>query len=440
MFKPAYKRYVIAILTLTYTFSQVDQTLIGVVLQRIQNDLHLSDTQLGFVTGIAFGLFYATLGLPIARWADRGNRSTIAALAIGIWGVTVMSCLFVTNFVQLVFARMAAAVGASACMPPTYSLVGDYFPKTAERTRAMTIYMLAGPLSGLPGYVLGGWLNEHFGWRIAFFVMGIPGLALAALVKATVGETRANTHLVEAPERCKPSMREVLGTVWQQQSSRQLGFAVILLFTMGWGLNPWYAAFMIRSHGMGTAELGMWLGAIFGISGVGGVLLGGYVAGRWFADDERGQMRLTAVIMSSLAPLLVLFLLFPQKHLALIALGLSVSVSNFFFGPAFALMQRLVVAEMRATQMATVMLFANLIGMGVGSEAVGVLSDLLRPLLGKDSLRYAMIAVSLVALWSAYHFWRVARTVKEDLEAILHHIPSGAQFGRYREGRVKVAP
>jgi MFS family permease len=429
VFKPTYKRYVVSTLTLTYTFSQVDQGLISVLLQPIQTDLHLSDTQLGFVTGIAFGLFYATLGLPAARWADRSNRSTITALAIGLWGATVMSCLFVTNFVQLVFSRMAAAAGASACMPPTYSLVGDYFPKTAEHTRAMTIYTLASPLSGLVGYVLGGWLNERFGWRAAFVVAGIPGLVLAALVKLTVAETRVHKNPAQAQELRKPSMRKVLSTLWHQQSSRHLGIAIILIFTMGWGLNPWYAAFMVRSHLMGTVELGMWLGVIFGFSGVAGVLLGGYMAERWFSDDERGQMRLTAVITVSLVPLLALFLLLPQKHQSLTALGLSVIVSNFFFGPAFALMQRLVVAEMRATQLAIVMLLANLIGMGVGSQVVGILSDLMKPLLGNDSLRYAMIAVSLVALWSAYHFWHVGRTIKDDLREVVHSTPSSANRG-----------
>jgi MFS family permease len=114
---------------------------IGVVLQPIKDDLHLSDTQLGLITGIAFGLFYATLGLPVGRWADRANRSTITAVAIGLWGATVMLCFFATNFAQLAFARMAAAIGASACMPPTYSLVGDYFPENAERTRAMTQFI-----------------------------------------------------------------------------------------------------------------------------------------------------------------------------------------------------------------------------------------------------------------------------------------------------------
>jgi MFS family permease len=410
-----YRRYGLAILTLTYTLSQVDQTLIGVVLQPIQNDLHLSDTQLGFVTGIAFGLFYATLGVPVGRWADRGNRSTITAVAIGLWGATVMSCLFVTNFVQLVLARMVAAVGASACMPPTYSLVGDYFPEGSERMRAMTIYTLASPLSGFAGYVLGGWLNQRFGWRIAFLAIGVPGLALAAIVKLTVAETRMNEHGARTLERSRPRMREIVSAAWHQESSRHLSIAIILLFTMGWGLNPWYATFMIRSHGMGTAEAGMWLGVIFGLSGVGGVLLGGYVADRWFAKDERGQMRLIAVIMASNVPLLALFLLLTVKHQALTALAFSAILANFFFGPAFALLQRLVIAEARATQLAIVMLLANLIGMGAGAQMVGVLSDLLKPAFRGDSLRYAMFAVSTVALWSAYHFWRVGRTVRDDL-------------------------
>src|SRR6266852_4948977 len=152
----AYKRYVLGTLTLVYTLNFMDRGLIMLLLQPIKEDLHLSDTQLGFLTGIAFALFYATLGLPIARWADRGNRATITSVAIALWGVTVMLCLFVGNFVQLVFARVAAAVGESGCMPPTYSLVGDYFPTSAERTRAMSVYMLANPLSTLGSFVVGG--------------------------------------------------------------------------------------------------------------------------------------------------------------------------------------------------------------------------------------------------------------------------------------------
>jgi predicted MFS family arabinose efflux permease len=418
MFSTAYKRYVLGTLTLVYTLNSLDSGLMILLLQPIKQDLHLSDSQLGFLTGIAFGLFYATLGLPIARWSDRGNRSTITAMAIGLWGLTVMACVFVTNFVQLVAARVAAGVGESGCMPATYSLVGDYFPKPAERTRAMTLYMLAGPLAPMVSFVLGGWLNEHYGWRAAFFAIGIPGLFFAVLTKLTVAEPRGKGGRPVSSERHMPRTTEVLAILWRQRSSRHLGIATILLFTMGLGLSPWYAAFMMRSHGMNTAELGLWLGLIFGAGGLAGTLLGGYAATRWFAQDERGQMRLSAIVLVALVPCFALFVLVPQKSQALIALTPLVMVANFTLGPTFALMQRLVADEMRATTMALVMFLANLIGMGVGPQTVGLLSDGLMPFFGSDSLRYAMLTVSLVTLWSAYHFWQVGRTVRADLAAV----------------------
>jgi predicted MFS family arabinose efflux permease len=405
-------------LTVVYTLNFLDSGLMVLLLQPIKEDLRLSDTQLGFLTGIAFAVFYAALGLPIARWADRGNRATITSIAIALWGVTVMTCLFVTNFVQLVFARIAAAVGESGCMPPTYSLVGDYFPGPTERTRAMALYMLAGPCAALVSFIAGGWLNEHYGWRSTFFIMGIPGLMVAVLVKLTITEPLADPSYPQIPQRHLPSMVDVLAVLWRQRSSRRLCIALILLWTVGYGLAPWEAAFMMRSHRMGSAELGLWFGLIFGFSGIAGTLLGGYVAARWFAENERDQMRVSAAVVASLVPCFVLFILLPHKLHALIALIPLTLVFNFFAGPTFALMQRLVVDEMRATSVAVVMLLANLIGMGIGPQVVGVLSDWFRPLLGNDSLRYAMLIMSLVALWAAYYFWRVGRTVTDDLSAV----------------------
>ena len=418
MLSPAYKRYALGAMAAVYMLHFVDRGLTMLLLQPIKEDLQLSDTQLGFLTGIAFGLFYATLGVPIARWADRGNRVTIIALAIGVWGMTVMACLFVTNYIQLVFARIAAAVGESGCKPPAYSLIGDYFPEPAARTRAMAIYISGGSLSSLVSLILGGWLNELYGWRMTFFLMGIPGLLLAVLVKLTLIEPRAQVNSPRAQERPFPSMRTVLITMWRQRSCRHLTVAITLAYTMGLGLGPWYAAFMMRSHGLGTRELGLWLGLIFSLGNMAGILIGGYVAGRWFADNERAQMRVSAVTFASLVPFFAAFLTLPEKHQALFALIPLVIVWGFFLGPAYALMSRLVADEMRATMMAVVMLLANLIGMGIGPQVVGILSDLLMPLLGTDSLRYAMLIMSFVALWAGYHFWRVGRTVREDLAMV----------------------
>lgn len=413
-----YRAYVLGSLTVVCALNYLDRGLMILLLQPIKEDLHLSDTQLGFLTGIAFGLFYAVLGVPIARWADRGNRVNIASLAIALWGLTVMSCVFVVNFAQLAFARVAAAVGESGCMPPTYSIVGDYFPQPAERTRAMSVYMLASPLASLVSFTMGGALNEAYGWRVTFFLLAIPAVLVALLLKMTVKEPRALSDPTNVLNESSRGMLDILANLWRQHSSRHLCIAIIILFTMGFGLGPWYAAFMIRSHAMGTAELGMWLGIIFGAGGMAGILFGGYVTVRWFAKDEGGQMRASALMIVAMVPCFGVFLLAPGKAAALVALTGLVLVSNFFFAPTFALMQRLVVEESRATTLALVMLMANLLGMGVGPQIVGVLSDRLAPVLGSDSLRYAMLSMSCVAFWGAYHFWQVSKTVAADLSDV----------------------
>jgi MFS family permease len=416
-----YEWYALMTLTLVYTLSVLDQGLIILLLQPIKEDLRLSDTQLGFLTGIAFGLFYSVLGVPVARWSDRGNRVTIASTAIALWGGAVMTTLSVTTYVHLIFVRMATAIGGSACMPPTYSLVGDYCPTPAERTRAMSIYMLANPLSLLLSFVIGGLINQVYGWRAAFFVMGIPALFIAVIVKTTLTEPRAHASRSADQTQPLPRLAQVWKALWYQPSARHLILGLLLFYTMALGLAPWYGAFMMRSHRMATSQLGVWLGLIFGVGGTAGVLLGGYAASRWLGQDERGQMRFVAIALALLVPLFALFLLLPVKAYSLGALMTIMIVAYVFFGPTFALMQRLVPDEMRATTAASVMLLCNLVGMGIGPQVVGVISDFLEPHLGSDSLRYAMLAMSFVTLWAAYHFWCAGRSVMNDLAVVVHH-------------------
>jgi MFS family permease len=397
-------RYALALLTLVYTFSFVDQSLMMLLAQPIAVDLSLSDTQVGFVTGTAFGLLYALLTLPIARWADMGNRVTLAAAAIATWGLTVMSCLAVRTFPQLILARVAAAAGGAGCMPPTYALVGDYFPKAEERTRAIATYLLASSLAVLVSCLVGGWLNDRVGWRMTFFIAGAPGLLVALLVKTTLRDPRQPTLTVR-----QPHLPLVLKTLWRRPTSRHLTLGIFLIWSMLGGLGPWYAFFLIREHHMVTAELGVWMGLIFGLGGIAGTLLGGYVATRAFAKDEGAQLKLTALATACVAPCHAVFLLVPSRLESLLALIPLIITLNFFLGPSFALLQRLVPDDLRATSMAVVTLFANIAGMGVAPQLVGILSDQFH------SLRDAMLVVSLLSLGSAYYLWKAGRTVAHDL-------------------------
>ena len=411
-----YRQYVLWMATAVYMLNLVDRGLMALLLQPIKVDLHLTDTQLGSLTGIVFGVFYALVGIPIARWADRGDRVSITSLAIGLWGLTVMSSLWVTTYAQLVLNRIAAAVGESGCKPPTYSLVGDYFPQAAERTRAMSVYWMGSPLAVILSLMLGGRLNDLVGWRMTFFLMGIPGLILAVVVKATVREPRLQRQS-NAAEPSAPPVRAVLRLMWTRASVRHLGIALVLVYALSYGLSPWEAAFLSRNHGMGTTEVGFWLGLILSVGGIGGLLAGGYVANRWFAGNERGQTNVSAVAIAAVVPCFVAFLTVPGKYECLAAFVPIAVAFICFFGPIFALMQRLVPERMRATMLAVIMLVANLIGMGLGPQIVGILSDWLRPALGIDSLRYAMLTLSLLGIWAAYHFRAAGRTVESDLAA-----------------------
>lgn len=412
---PSYRRYALAAMTSVYMMHCIDRWMLILLLQPIKEELHLTDTQLGFVTGMAFALFSVTAGLALSRWADRGNRIVITSLAIALWGITVMATVLVANYAQLIVARIAAAIGESGVKPPTFSLVGDYFPEASQRTRALSIYFGGNFLGSLLGLAVGGWLAETYGWRMALFILGAPGLLMALLFRLTVVEPRSGAAELKVDTKPLPPMTAVLATMWRRRSCRHLTAALVLLYTVGSGLAPWFGAFLTRSHHMGTAELGLSLGLVFGIGGLSGVLCGGYVATRWFNNNERGQMRMSAITVALLTPCLFAFLTVPHKYQSLIALTPVAMAFSTFLGPTYAVMQRLVPSDMRATVVALVMVLVNLIGMGCGPQLVGILSDALAPATGTDSLRYAMLLMSLLTGWSGYHFWQVGRTIQVDL-------------------------
>jgi predicted MFS family arabinose efflux permease len=292
-------------------------------------------------------------------------------------------------------------------------LLGDYFPEPRERTRAMAVYMVANPASALIGFAAAGWLSERVGWRGTFGIIGIPGVLLAALVWFTVTEPRQRDAGWRAERQSTPDLAMVLAALWKQRAARYLGVGIVLFTAAVQGLAPWFAAFMMRTHGMDTTELGVWLGGIFGFGGAVGMIVGGFGASYLFPANERAQMRACAAALVLLVPVGAAFLFAPTSKMALIWLVPFIAVSSALFGPCFSLLQTLVDANVRATTLALVLLVSNLVGMGMGPEIVGMLSDALRPSFGADSLRWAMFAITLTSLPGAYAFWRVGACLRK---------------------------
>jgi MFS transporter, Spinster family, sphingosine-1-phosphate transporter len=415
-----YRRYLLALLTVVYAFNFLDRNVLAMVMQAIKLDLDLSDTQLGFMSGIAFALFYATLGIPIARWADRGNRIAIISFTTALWSAMVIFCGMANSFVQMLIARVGVAIGEAGCVPPAQSLIGDYYSRQ-ERPRAMSIYMIGMPLSVVLGFAVAGWINEWYGWRVTFFAVGLPGILLTLVVMLSLHEPRnRGKTTIAAPSvgKTQESTWLVFSTLWRQPSYRHLllGYTVVNLFS--YGIAQWTPAFLIRTHHIETGELGSWYALIWGVGGAAGTYLGGYWASRHAVSNERLQLRVMAAVLLGFVPLYLGIYLTSSLYTAFALMMLSALIYCSMNGPLFAMLQELVAPRMRATSVAIVLFFSNLIGLGLGPMAVGVMSDVLAPLYGEDSLKVSLLMWTPGYLWAAYHLLRAGKSVQADIATV----------------------
>lgn len=427
MSKATFRKYLLGLLMAILAANYVDRLVLGIALQDIGRDLELTDTQLGFLSGIAFAMFYAVMGIPLARWADTGNRVTLISLTACLWSMAVALCSMAGTFVQLLLIRVGVAVGEAGCVPPALSLIADYFNR-AERPRAVAIYMLGGQFSYVVGYFLGGWMNEFYGWRTTFVLMGAPGIVLALLAAFTLREPR-RTNLnsrphasftpgtlapIRTPSVAAPSLKTVWRTLWSNGTFRQLLLCNAVLFFFVNGVLQWLPTFFIRSHHMQTGELGTALAVVFSIGGL-GAYLGGALASRYAAHNECLQLKAIAIAIVASAILWMTAYLSPDVYLTFALIALGVVVQSSIVGPLLATIQTLVPEAMRATAFALVYLFANLIGMGLGPLAVGILSDAFQPWAQDESIRYALLALAPGFFWVSLYAWRASRTVAGDL-------------------------
>lgn len=415
MQKFKYKHYLLAVLTIVAVFNYLDRFVLSLLLEPIKQDLQLSDSQLGLLTGFAFALFYAVAGVPIARWADKGNRNTIVAVTTGLWSCMLALSALVGNFAQLLLVRMGVAVGEAGCLPPAQSWISDYFDR-AERPRAIAIYFMCFPIAVIIGYLGGGWLAEQVSWRTTFLVIGLPGIFLAILVKLTLPEPRLKQKASFHSE--VPPLRVVIKTLWQQRTFPHIVVAFLVAYLFGAGIFVWLPSFFIRSHGMDIGEIGAWLALTNGVCGLIGTYLGGFLSTRYAEGRESLHMRAASLSFIVASLLYMVAYISSNKYIALACIATLSFLGSLTIGVVFSAIQNLVVERMRSVAVALVFLLSNLIGAGLGPLLAGVLSDLFAPLFGQESLRYALLLLSPGYLWAAYHYWKAGNTIEEDINAI----------------------
>lgn len=416
-FTRRYAHYVLGVLLVVYIFNFIDRQILAILAQSIKTDLGLTDTEIGALSGLAFGIFYATLGIPIARLADKHSRVNIITICLAIWsGMTALSGL-AQNYWQLLVARIGVGIGEAGGSPPSHSLLADYFAAN-ERATALGIYAIGIPVGILFGNLAGGWVNEFFGWRNAFLVVGIPGVLLAILLRLTVREPPRGHSETSAHDVDPVPFSMVVRTMWGFRSFRQIALGAATQAFVGYGAIAWMPAFLIRTHDMSSGQVGTALGLIIGIAGGIGTVLSGWIGDRLGKRDVRWYMWVPAWGFLVAVPFSLGVFLIDDIRVILALYIVPAFTVQLYTGPTFGMTQSLAPPAMRASASALLLFIVNIIGLVFGPTAVGFLSDVFQSTLSvpdTESLRWALILCAFVYVISFVNYMLAARTLKEDL-------------------------
>lgn len=407
--------YALGLLFVVYVFNFIDRSILGILNQPIKEDLGITDTQMGLLGGFAFAFFYTMLGVPIARLADRTVRRNVLAWCVAIWSAMTAVCGLAQNFLHLLLARIGVAVGEAGGSPPAHSMIADLFPPHTRAT-ALSIYALGIPVGSMIGNLAGGWINEAFDWRTAFMMVGLPGVALALVVRFTLREPeRGASENIQPTETEAPPVMDVFRYLWSKRSFRYLSLGGALHAFVGYGVGFWIPAFFIRTHGMTTGTLGEWL-FFLGFAGMAGTLLGGWMADKLAVRDFRWYVWLPGLATLLSVPFAAAAYLMPSHVPALLILIVPTLLGSYYLGPTFALTQGLVGLRMRALASSILLFILNLIGMGLGPSVTGIISDVLAATpLGEESLRWALVTVLTFNVASTGFYLLAGRHLREDM-------------------------
>lgn len=411
-----YRNFVLLLLMVVYIFNFVDRQILVILQESIKAELDLSDKQLGLLSGFTFAVFYVVCGIPIARWADRYNRVNIVSASLAIWsGMTALSGL-AGSFVHLLAARIGVGVGEAGASPPSHSIISDYFPHE-ERGRALSVYSMGIYIGILVGFLTGGWINQYFGWRMAFFVVGVPGILLAIILKLTLREPLRG-QMDDGDHSSVPESHILhdLRRLWALRSFRYAAIGGGFNAFLGYGSLNFMPSFAIRLYDVPVGLVGTWLALIAGLAGAAGVYAGGHLSDHLGKRDDRWSYWVPGISTLAAGILLVPMMLSTQQYVMWGTYVLVALCQSMFLGPTIAMAHALVGPRYRALSSSVFFFVLNIIGLGLGPLTVGAISDALAPTLGIESIRWAILSTTAAALIGGALYLNAARYIRNDLQ------------------------
>ncbi|HEV7232953.1 MAG TPA: MFS transporter [Sphingorhabdus sp.] len=417
----ASSRVMLWTLLVVYILNFLDRQIVSILAEPMKQEFGLTDTQLGLLAGPAFAVFYAVLGVPIARYADKGgtNRVWLISISLAVWSAMTAVCGMAQNFVQLALARVGVGVGEAGCTPAAHSLIADSV-SADKRSSAIAFYGLGIPIGGLLGLILGGIINDVYGWRAAFMIVGVPGILLALVIPKVIRDPRIGVETIaSASAATAPSVLsfgEAAREIFASKAWLYIFIAASFTAFLSYGKGLWTISFFIRSHGLSTTEAGLAMAVALGVSGIIGTWLGGKVADRFGKDNKRHLLTMPALGMTIAAPLLFAAYWSENWIVGGALLVVPTILNSAYYGPAYGCVQGLVRKEARAVAASLVVFGQNLIGLGLGPLAFGMLSDALEPMAGVDSVRWVLYGAAWLGLIPAFFFWRASLRLNAELK------------------------
>lgn len=419
--RPRSATYLLGALSVVAFFNFLDRAIFSVLAVPIKADLELSDTQIGLLGGLAFALFYAILGLPLARLADRSSRTRLVSICLAVWSASTAACGMAGGFLTLLLARIGVGTGEAGCFPASYSMLSDAFPPE-RRAYAIGIFHTVGNVGFLAGLMAAGLLAEAVGWRAAFAIVGIPGILFALWTAFALPEPGQRLDEGTLNKSEAASLWAVLRHVASQPALRNLTAGYSLSIFAFYSALAWLPHLFARVHRLSNAEIGLWYGLAFGGGMIGGVLVGALVSPGAITRDRRWEMWLPAIGAFIACPFFVLAFWAQSTSIALVATAMGSAAAASGLGPGFSAVQTLAPPDARATTAAVVLMISAVVGQGAGPALVGLVSDALAQRHVAAGLELSLSLAGLGFLWASVHYLIGSR-------AFLHKGPAQAVFG-----------